>query len=65
MIRLFIMDFPRRQHPPLNSKITNNINDNDIIEFQITDIFVPENDRYKDRDNDELYTLLIFVTSED
>ena len=62
------MDFPRKQHPPLKSKITNSNNrsyDSDIVEFQITDIFVPENDKYKERDNDELYTLLIFGTSED
>ncbi len=62
------MDFPRKQHNPLKSKITNGNNgsyDSDIVEFQITDIFVPENDRYKEKDNDELYTLLIFGTRED
>ncbi|NDB56716.1 hypothetical protein EB169_12930, partial [archaeon] len=32
--------------------------------FQITDIFIPESDKNKDRDYDELYTLLLYGTGE-
>lgn len=51
------MDFPRKTHEPLNSK-------KNIVEFQITDIYVPENDKNKERDYDELYSLLIYGTCE-
>ena len=51
------MDFPRKTHEPLNPK-------KNIVEFQITDIYVPENDKNKERDYDELYSLLIYGTCE-
>jgi len=51
------MDFPRKTHEPL-------IPEKNIVEFQITDIYVPENDKNKDRDYDELYSLLIYGTCE-
>lgn len=51
------MDFPRKTHEPLNPK-------KNIVEFQITDIFVPENDKNKEKDYDELYSLLIYGTCE-
>ena len=51
------MDFPRKTHEPLNPK-------KNIVEFQITDIYVPENDKNKEKDYDELYSLLIYGTCE-
>lgn len=51
------MEFPRKTYEPLVSK-------KDIVEFQITDIYVPENDKNKEKDYDELYTLLIYGTCE-
>jgi len=51
------MDFPRKTHEPLNPK-------KNIVEFQITDVYVPENDKNKERDYDELYSLLIYGTCE-
>ena len=37
------MEFPRKTYEPLVSK-------KDIVEFQITDIYVPENDKNKEKD---------------
>lgn len=51
------MDFPRKTYEPITPK-------KDVVEFQITDIYVPENDKNKERDYDELYTLLIYGTCE-
>ena len=51
------MEFPRKTYEPLVPK-------KDIVEFQITDIYVPENDKNKEKDYDELYTLLIYGTCE-
>ena len=51
------MDFPRKTYPPIKPN-------KDVVEFQITDIFVPESDKNKDRDYDELYTLLLYGTGE-
>tara|TARA_B100000787_G_scaffold1310_1_gene979 strand:+ start:8805 stop:12749 length:3945 start_codon:yes stop_codon:yes gene_type:complete len=51
------MEFPRKTYEPLEVK-------KDIVEFQITDIYVPENDKNKGKDYDELYTLLIYGTCE-
>ena len=51
------MDFPRKTHEPLNPK-------KNIVEFQIADIYVPENDKNKEKDYDELYSLLIYGTCE-
>lgn len=45
------MEFPRRNYEPLTKK---------PIEFQITDIYVPEADRIKDKDFDELYSMILF-----
>jgi DNA polymerase delta subunit 1 len=51
------MEFPRIHHEPI-------IPNKDILEFQITDIYVPESDRYKDKDPDELYSIIIYGTCE-
>ena len=45
------MDFPRKSYEPLEKK---------PIEFQITDIYIPEGDRIKDKDFDELYSMILF-----
>ena len=45
------MDFPRKNYEPLSKK---------PIEFQITDIYIPEGDRIKDKDFDELYSIILF-----
>lgn len=49
------MEFPRKPFHPIDPKYN-------PLEFQITDIFVPEADKNKERDNDELYTMLIYGT---
>ena len=51
------MDFPRKTYEPITPN-------KDVVEFQITDIYVPENDKNKEKDYNELYTLLIYGTSE-
>ncbi len=45
------MEFPRKSYEPLDKK---------PIEFQITDIYVPEGDRIKEKDFDELYSMVLF-----
>ena len=45
------MEFPRKNYEPLDKK---------PIEFQITDIYVPEGDRIKEKDFDELYSMILF-----
>ena len=45
------MEFPRKSYEPLDKK---------PIEFQITDIYVPEGDRIKEKDFDELYSMILF-----
>lgn len=47
------MDFPRKPYPPIVPKKY-------PLEFQITDIYVPEADKDKERDSDELYTILLY-----
>jgi DNA polymerase delta subunit 1 len=54
------MVFPRKIYEPLSNDKKNI----DVLEFQITDIYVPEADRYKDKDFDELYSLIIYGTCE-
>jgi DNA polymerase elongation subunit (family B) len=54
------MVFPRKIYEPLSTDTKNM----DVLEFQITDIYVPEADRYKDKDYDELYSLIIYGTCE-
>lgn len=49
------MDFPRKPYPPIDPKKC-------PLEFQITDIYIPEADKDKERDSDELYTLLLYGT---
>ena len=51
------MDFPRKTYEPITPN-------KDVVEFQITDIYVPENDKNKEKDYNELYTLLIYGTCE-
>jgi DNA polymerase elongation subunit (family B) len=51
------MEFPRKEHKPLNSQ-------KDSIEFQITDIYDPESDKVNlQKDATDLYSLLIYGTS--
>ena len=45
------MDKPRKDYEPL---------DNKPIEFQITDIYIPENDRNKDKDFEEIYSIILY-----
>jgi DNA polymerase elongation subunit (family B) len=45
------MDKPRKDYEPL---------DNKPIEFQITDIYIPENDRNKEKDFDEIYSMILY-----
>ena len=45
------MEFPRKSYEPLDKK---------PIEFQITDIYVPEGDRIKEKDFDEVYSMILF-----
>ena len=45
------MEFPRKSYEPLDKK---------PIEFQITDIYVPEGDKIKEKDVDELYSMVLF-----
>lgn len=52
------MVFPRKMREPLRNDPKNM----EVLEFQITDIYVPEADRYKDKDYDELYSLIIYGT---
>ena len=54
------MVFPRKTYEPLS----NDPKKMEVLEFQITDIYVPEADRYKDKDYDELYSLIIYGTCE-
>jgi len=49
------MEFPRKSHEPI-------IENKDILEFQITDIYVPESDRYREKDPAELYSIIIYGT---
>lgn len=46
------MEFPRKEYPDLCP--------GQHLEFQITDWFIPEADRTAERDNDELYTILMY-----
>ena len=51
------MDFPRKIHEPIN-------NHEDIVEFQITDIYDPESDKVNlQKDANDFYSLLIYGTS--
>ena len=51
------MEFPRKVHEPLD-------NQEDAIEFQITDIYDPESDKANlQKDSTDLYSLLIYGTS--
>ena len=51
------MDFPRKIHEPIN-------NLEDIVEFQITDIYDPESDKVNlQKDANDFYSLLIYGTS--
>ena len=51
------MEFPRKEHEPLN-------NHEDAIEFQITDIYDPESDKANiQKDATDFYSLLIYGTS--
>jgi len=51
------MDFPRKIHEPIN-------NQEDIVEFQITDIYDPESDKVNlQKDANDFYSLLIYGTS--
>ena len=45
------MDKPRKDYEPLNKS---------PVEFQITDIYVPENDRNKEKDFDETYSMILY-----
>jgi len=45
------MEFPRKSYEPLDKK---------PIEFQITDIYVPEGDRIKEKDFEEIYSMILF-----
>jgi DNA polymerase delta subunit 1 len=45
------MDKPRKDYEPLNNK---------PVEFQITDIYIPENDRNKDKDFEEIYSMILY-----
>ena len=45
------MDKPRKDYEPLNKS---------PVEFQITDIYVPENDRNKEKDFDEIYSMILY-----
>ena len=49
------MEFPRNNYEPLAKK---------PIKFQITDIYVPEADRIKDKDYEELYSMILFGVCE-
>ena len=51
------MEFPRKSHEPI-------IENKDILEFQITDIYVPENDKCREKDINELYSIIIYGTCE-
>ena len=51
------MEFPRKIHEPINKN-------EDIIEFQITDIYDPESDKLNlQRDSNDLYSLLFYGTA--
>ncbi len=51
------MEFPRKIHEPINKN-------EDIIEFQITDIYDPESDKLNlQRDANDLYSLLFYGTA--
>ena len=45
------MDKPRKDYEPLNKS---------PVEFQITDIYVPESDRNKDKDFEETYSMILY-----
>jgi DNA polymerase delta subunit 1 len=45
------MDKPRKDYEPLNKS---------PVEFQITDIYVPESDRNKEKDFDEIYSMILY-----
>jgi len=49
------MEFPRKPFAPIDPK-------KDVLEFQITDLYIPEADRNKEKDDDELYSILIYGT---
>ena len=51
------MEFPRKVHEPINSN-------EDVVEFQITDIYDPESDKVNvQKDANDFYSLLIYGTS--
>jgi DNA polymerase elongation subunit (family B) len=51
------MEFPRKIHEPIN-------NNEDVVEFQITDIYDPESDKANvQKDANDFYSLLIYGTS--
>jgi DNA polymerase delta subunit 1 len=49
------MEFPRKPYAPIDPK-------KDVLEFQITDLYIPEADKNKEKDDDELYSILIYGT---
>jgi len=50
------MDFPRKEYPPLVPASANI-----PLEFQITDIYIPEADRFRDKpEENELYSIIIY-----
>lgn len=51
------MEFPRKPFPPLDNKAS--------IEFQITDLYIPEADKNNEKNDDELYSIIIYGTTAD
>ena len=50
------MDFPRKEYPPLPPS-----SDNIPLEFQITDIYIPEADKFREKpEENDLYSIVIF-----
>jgi DNA polymerase elongation subunit (family B) len=50
------MEFPRQPYPALLK--------NQPLEFQITDIYIPEADKFKEKDDDEYYSIILYGTCE-
>jgi DNA polymerase elongation subunit (family B) len=50
------MEFPRKEYPPLYPKQS--------LEFQITDWYIPEADKTREKDEDEFYTIIVYGTME-